>query len=209
MDYKSEKFYYNRNSNQLFKFFLIITLILMGISMTIFGVVSKISFEKRNKGYIETIAEIVDSVSKSESNKDKATGMISRYYVYAPVIKYKIEGEEIRTESNEYSISQPNIGEKIEIKYNPNNPNDFILKEDNYGMVISIIGSILIIIGITLTFISYKFRPKKKKIEILKEKEITEKKEELTKFIEKKENELLQEEIETLEEEIEEDIDNV
>ena len=133
-----------------------IIIIIVGIAISIYGIISEINYNQKQKGYIETNAKVIDTIATSESKKDKATGMISNYYVYAPIIEYKVNKKNYRYELNEYNVKEPKIGSKIKIYYQKNNPNNVKIIKKNNNILIIIIGTIITFVGIIVLIIRIK-----------------------------------------------------
>ena len=96
------------------KFILVFIIIIIGISLCSYGIISKINYENNKKGYKEVTAKVIDTIVTSESKKDKATGMVINYYVYAPIIEYKVNKKIYKYESREYNVKEPKVGSKIQ-----------------------------------------------------------------------------------------------
>ena len=133
-----------------------IIIIIIGLVVTSYGIISKINYENNKKGYKEVTARVIDTIATSESKKDKATGMISNYYVYAPIIEYKVSKKIYRYESREYNVKEPKVGSKIKIIYQKNNPKNIKFIKKDYSIKIIIIGIVTTLIGITLMIIKLK-----------------------------------------------------
>ncbi len=133
-----------------------IIIIIIGLVVTSYGIISKINYENNKKGYKEVTARVIDTIATSESKKDKATGMISNYYVYAPIIEYKVNKKIYRYESREYNVKEPKVGSKIKIIYQKKNPKNIKFIKKDYSIKIIIIGIVTTLIGITLMIIKLK-----------------------------------------------------
>jgi hypothetical protein len=115
--------------------------------------------EKEKKCTISTRATVYDVEVSHETDADG-----NWVDVYKSTFKYRV-GEEYYLNSPKTSSNHEYTkGETVDIKYNPNNPNEFIIKgdySDKFGgfMVIGV-GSIFIIVGIISLF------PKKNKQQV-------------------------------------------
>ncbi len=181
--------------------------IIIGILTSMCGIIYKINYDNQYKNYDQEIsAKVVNSIVKSESKKDKATGMSSNYYVYAPILEYKINGQTYIFESKIYDVTKPKVNDKINIKVSNNNPKDIKFINKDYTIMILLVGIFFTVFGLVLIIIKLKHNKKEIKEEPtdtkIDKKEMTEE--------EKKEQEKKQEEttemLEILEDEIEEDI---
>lgn len=92
------------------------------------------TYNEKSKTYIETTSEIVDF----EYNSDDTA---------FPIIEYTVNGKKYRTRINTSSSTQ-RMFDKIQIKYNPNQPKDIILVNDAGNYIFFIASGILIIVGI-------------------------------------------------------------
>ena len=90
-----------------------------------------------------TTATITDVYKVSNSHRNS----LPKYY---PILEYEIDGE--KYENRGHIAINPNnsIGKQIEIKYNPQNPNQFTYNKQNYGQVI--IGGGFIFISLIFLF---------------------------------------------------------
>ena len=92
----------------------------------------------------KTEAKIIDVKMESLGSED---------WVYIPIIEFYADNKKVtaNVEGETYFI-KPKINKKIIIEYNPENPEDIIIKKDKYR-IYGIIISIPFIIGIGLTMI--------------------------------------------------------
>jgi len=123
-------------------FVFALVVLLVGINMLIKRILQK----KRNIFKIQ--ATIVDYI---EEGSETDTGYSVIYY---PVLKYQVDDKEYINKS-EYGLNKKRnqIGSKILIDYNPNNPNDFNLS----GSVISWILPIVVTsVGIAVMILMIK-----------------------------------------------------
>ena len=174
-----------------------IIIIIIGIATSIGGIIYQRNYKNMYKGYSEVVsAKVVDSIVKSENRNDKATGMSSNYYVYAPVIEYKVKGKTYRHESDIYDVTKPKVNDKINIKINNNNPKDIKFISKDYTTTILLIGVVIVVCGLGIIIINIKSPQKESLEEPIDTKKI----------IDKEEKEDTTEKLEVLEDEIEEDI---
>lgn len=87
---------------------------------------------------IDAIATVVDM------REELSTDVDNNGFMYYPIIEYQAGDRKVTTELGEGS-STPSyrINEKINILYNPNKPEEFIIKGDSSSNVVSIIFGIL------------------------------------------------------------------
>lgn len=80
--------------------------------------------------YVRTEANVVDF----EERLDYIDGAYRR--VYTEVLEFKVGGETYRTQNGKYSYEKPeNIGSKIMVAYNPENPQECFFPSSNYSFV--------------------------------------------------------------------------
>ena len=97
---------------------------------------------------VETTATVIQLKEESSSDSD---GLIS--YTYYPIIEYKV-GERTITEQGitGSNPSKYNINDKVEILYNPDKAEEFIIKGDSssnwIGIIFIVVGVVVIIAGI-------------------------------------------------------------
>ena len=123
-----------------------IIILLMSIAFVVIGVVLLIShFHAQKTQIAQTIAIIVRIDSELETDSD---GYDTRYYY--PVIKFTANNKnyEKRLPSGTADSTYYTIGQSIQIKYNPDNPEDFSKLGDNGnlfgGIVFIVLGTLFI-----------------------------------------------------------------
>ena len=99
-----------------------------------------------------------DSLSKNCTNEASATVVDMKEelstdddnsYVYYPIIEYAANGENVRvTMSSGSSTPAYNIGDKIDILYNPKKVKEFIVKGDKSSNIFSIV---FMVLGVFIT----------------------------------------------------------
>lgn len=102
----------------------------------------------RSKDFISCEASVVDIKQTSNISNGK------RYTNYTPIVSYSVEGVSYVERYDQSSTScKYEIGDTIDIAYNPNKPSDFIIDKDY-----SIITDMIFMIGIAalLFFVAYK-----------------------------------------------------
>lgn len=118
--------------------------LIMGIACIIIGIFILISYFNAKKTQTsETTATIVRIDSEMQTDSD---GIDTRYYY--PVIKYTIGGKDYETRlhnSGSTNSTEYKEGDKIEITYNPEKPEE-ISKKGSTGGIIG--GIFFIIVGI-------------------------------------------------------------
>lgn len=124
--------------------------ILIGILFSIIGIIMLFisvknikSYNEKNDSYIETIADVIDYNYNDEGLK-------------AIIVQYKVEGNYYQKASNTYSTSAKSIGSQINIKYNPEDPNDVIWSNDSSNFILPIVGAMFLLFGIVSSIVSIK-----------------------------------------------------
>ena len=129
-----------------------IILIVFGIIFLVYSILSIVFYNKKNSSYIEI--EAVVKEYKEDINGLKAI-----------VVEYEVDEEKYQLVSNSYSVRVQEIGDKVLIKYNKDNPIEAIWANDYYGNVfLIVIGVIGVGLGIFMV-IKYIKKKKTEKIE--------------------------------------------
>lgn len=121
-------------------------LLAVGIAMIAGGIYGLSYVERIDKEYISTVAKI-ENIQKRTKRSSKRT----RAH-YDVIVTYTVAGKQYKENLNSYSPNME-IGDNIELKYNPKNPSDIRSVELEYLLFI-----VLIFVGATL-LISYLFAP--------------------------------------------------
>lgn len=100
----------------------------------------------------KTTATVVDIKSQQTSRRKNGHHTVETV-TYAPVVEYTVDGKKFKKSSNIYSSNNDNyIGEEIEIYYDPNDPQQVYIKDENaseiFVLVFSLIGGVFFIIGV-------------------------------------------------------------
>ncbi len=126
-----------------------IGVIIVGIIFLAVGIFLFVRGKNREKNCTaETVGTIIEI--KEDTSTDTDTGRIT--YVYYPIIEYKA-GESMVRRQGENGSSNPNykVNDKINILYNPNNIEEFMIKGDNSSNIVAIIfvilGAAVVILG--------------------------------------------------------------
>ena len=82
--------------------------------------------------------------------------MVINYYVYAPIIEYKVNKKIYKYESREYNVKEPKVGSKIKIRYQKENPNNIKFIKKDYSILMIFSGIIITLIGVILIVIKLK-----------------------------------------------------
>ena len=123
---------------------VVVALVIVGIG--IFMIIKENDLAK--KCTVEAVATVVDF--KEETNFDDDIGIS---YTYYPLIEYIVDGTTILGQVSSGS-NRPayNINDKINILYNPNKVDEFIVKNDGSSNFIGIafiaVGAIVLILSI-------------------------------------------------------------
>lgn len=89
----------------------------------------------------ETVGTVVEIVREESTDSDGYTD-----YTYYPVIKYQANNQTVSKKSSTGSGSSGyNVNDKVEILYNPNNVEEYIIKGDKSS---NFIGIIFVVVGV-------------------------------------------------------------
>ena len=121
--------------------------IIIGLGLVLLGFLAILYVKNhlsKTVNFKKTEAKIIDVKMESLGSED---------WVYIPIIEFYADNKKVtaNVEGETYFI-KPKINKKIIIEYNPENPEDIIIKKDKYR-IYGIIISIPFIIGIGLTMI--------------------------------------------------------
>lgn len=129
----------NNNPTNSIKSIVIITM-LIGIALTIYSI--KLVHDDKDKKvyYILTEATIVDY--KKVESSDGGTS-------YAIVAEYEVNGEkhQISPRISKNMNSLPEKGSTVQIRYNPDSPEEAIFEKDNTWLIVLIFGIVCIVIS--------------------------------------------------------------
>ena len=120
---------------------------LVSIGIGIFLLINANALSKRCT--MKTVGTVVDI--KVEENIEDDEGITRTVYTYYPVIEYDAENKTVKKQSSTGSNSPKyKVNDRINILYNPNNIEEFIIEGDKSS---NIIGIIFIVVGIVVAFI--------------------------------------------------------
>lgn len=121
---------------------------LLGVGLLLIAIAVMVNFilaAKFSDRSVRTTGTVIDMVQKTKI-RDGRTG-----YTYCPVIEYAANGQHHTFRSGHCSSGAPNIGESIDVRYNPNDPTE--VSEDSWAarwlavVIPSIIGVVMLVIG--------------------------------------------------------------
>ena len=130
----------------------------LGIILIIVGIFLFIS-DNHNKDYIKTEATVSrvvlvkEETYDAEGNRDEAM-----YRIY---VKYTVDGKEYDNELGE--MFEHKVGDKINIVYNPNNPNEISQPSNIIFNLVFLIGGVASLVGGTISAVNAVKRHKKMK----------------------------------------------
>ena len=117
-----------------------IVVLIIGIGLGIFSYFNIKSYNEKDKTYKEAEAVIVDyNYEIDTDNGDELRAII---------VEYEVDGRKYRKESDSYSTITKSIGDKVMVKYNPNNPSDAIWKSDSSNIIVPIVSGLFVLVGI-------------------------------------------------------------
>ena len=119
--------------------------VILGIVIIAVGVFLTIkSKDLEKKCTAEAVGTVVEIVREETQDEDNFTR-----YTYYPVIEYKAGDRTVTKQSSTGSgTSEYNVNDKIDILYNPDNVEEYIIKGDKTS---NIIGIIFIVVGIVVS----------------------------------------------------------
>lgn len=91
--------------------------LILGIAALIYGIVTIVDYNEKSKVYRDIEARVVDYDTSTSTDEDGYTRTL-----YASILEYTVNGETYKFKEKSYSMNKESIGEKITIKYNPENP---------------------------------------------------------------------------------------
>ena len=127
-----------------------IGVIIFGIVFTIIGIFVIIKGNEQAKRCTEETVGIIIDIKEDLSTDDDGRTI----YTYYPVIQYIVGDRTITKKSSSGSSSMAyNLNDKVDILYNPNKVEEYIIKGDKtsniIGIVFIILGIIVCIAGVT------------------------------------------------------------
>ena len=118
------------------------SLIPVGLLLMVFGVIVLfISIKNSNYIQIESVVTNVKLVQDTVSDED-GTHVVDSYDV---TVKYTVDGNEYEGELS--GVSKFNVGDKMKIYYNPENPNEITQTKSLIIPIVIIVGGLIAFIG--------------------------------------------------------------
>ena len=101
----------------------------------------------------ETVGRVVSIIEEENYETDTETGNSYTTYTYYPVIEYEVDGNKVSKKYNTGSGDRKySVNQKIDIMYNPNNVEEYIIKGDIssniMGIIFTVLGLIVLGVGI-------------------------------------------------------------
>ena len=124
---------------------------IIGIGLLAYSVSTIKSYNEKNKTYKEITSVVVDHVQNDEG-------------LEAIIVEYTVDGRAYRKQSNSYSNMPKSTGTKVQIKYNPNNPNDVIWLNSSTNIVLPLVGGLFALVGIIVVISNAKKMKSKKEV---------------------------------------------
>lgn len=129
------------------KFFIVgIVIVLIGIFNIIKGSKMKSKCTESTSARIVEIEKGYDTIGDDNSGTE---------YKYTPIYEFSVNGTTVRKSAGVYSNNKRkyHVGDMAVVKYNPDNPTEFMLNGKNtsksVGIFMSIIGIAIVVIGFT------------------------------------------------------------
>ena len=131
----------------MFKRLILVIVGIAIISLGIFFIIRGNSLAKVCTA--ETTGTVVGILSEEETDSEGFTSIM-----YTPQIEYSVDEQLYTAKGNGSSnASDYKVGEQVQIMYNPNNAEEYIIKGDNSS---NIIGTILIVFGVIVLLVGIK-----------------------------------------------------
>ncbi len=124
---------------------------IIGIDLLAYSVSTIKSYNEKNKTYKEITSVVVDHVQNDEG-------------LEAIIAEYTVDGRAYRKQSNSYSNMPKSTGTKVQIKYNPNNPNDVIWLNSSTNIVLPLVGGLFALVGIIVVISNVKKMKSEKEV---------------------------------------------
>lgn len=129
-------------------------LLFVGLVFVVVGIIISVIFKVKTKRCTDTVtAEVVENIKVKSSGENHRTST-----TYKPVFSFIYTGKNYKFSSST-SANPPvfDVGEKVLLKINPNNPADFYAEKDRTMKILSIIftglGALLTVIGAVLLIV--------------------------------------------------------
>lgn len=131
-----------------------IILIFFGIIILIVGSFSQISYNIKKETFVPIFCSVIGYDTETKVVKDD-DGNEYEEYTYCPEYEYVIGDEVYTAKLDEYSSIKPTLGTEKKMWYNPKKSNDVIV-ETNIYIIIIIFGTVVTILGIISSIITFK-----------------------------------------------------
>ena len=93
--------------------------LILGIFTLIYGIVTVVDYNEKNKTYREIEARVVGYDTTTSTDEDGYTKTL-----YASILEYIVDGQSYKFTEKSYSMNKESIGERVTIKYDPENPKE-------------------------------------------------------------------------------------
>ena len=102
---------------------------LVGIGLLVIGTLLIVDRIEKEKTFIDTTGIVIGFNSHGGYDENLYDNYFYEDVEYAPIVKYVVGGEYYETNHNVYSYPPKyRIGQRVSLKYNPNNPRDVVFK---------------------------------------------------------------------------------
>ncbi|MDE6372063.1 MAG: DUF3592 domain-containing protein [Clostridia bacterium] len=132
------------------KILLFVAIVLMVISLGLIagGIVYTTHIVNKTKDYVKTDSTVVD-IAEVRMRDSEHGGMKT---LYAEIVEYVVDGVTYSAQNTTSSNRPKSIGSKIEISYNPNNPEEYVFPQNTVGAsaILFVLGVVFGIAGIVL-----------------------------------------------------------
>lgn len=145
-----------KNKSKKFNFLLLI-LVLIGVFLLILGIQRTIQYNVQTKNYMEIQATYIDLIEHERIDED------GFHVTYELIYSYEVNGKDYQIHTD-YSLGKtPKEGQQKIVLYNPDNPEEAMLKGNSNGILL-IVFSIMFLLPSIIFVLENFIKFKKKKI---------------------------------------------
>lgn len=132
-----------RQINPMNELLIGLLLTIVGTLVLCYSISNIITYNKKNEIFIETTSRVVDYNVDSDGLR-------------AIVVEYEVDGQTYRMASKSYSNIPKSIGTEIDVKYNPDAPQDAIWSFDSSNIFLPLFGIVFILVGVMVIVTRFK-----------------------------------------------------
>lgn len=133
--------------NNVFRNIILIFVMAAGITCLVFGIRNISERKAKEKYFLSERGIVSDVIIHKSERKSSGKNVRNSSITYSGVYTYMVNGIEYTIKDSVSTSTKPTIGAKVEIRYNPDNPEDAFVK----GRVF--LGHLLVFLGILFTIV--------------------------------------------------------